>query len=316
MMLIVICFSSELEYRLGTITNYSMGIAAYTCFATAGIYLLLTVYLLLHRGKYIEHHKRTSMVVYTMVLTGCMVYQMIEPEVLLTSIGCTIIIVGIYINNENPDISELSRYHHEMVTGFATLVENRDDNTGGHIRRTSLYVELLAKELRKRDYYSDVLTKDYIQNLQMAAPMHDIGKISVPDAVLQKPGKLTDEEYAIMKKHTRKGGNIIKETFGNLENREYRDMAYDVAVYHHEKWNGKGYPEGLKETEIPLSARIMAIADVFDALSEKRCYREAMPLDQCFSIIEEGRGRDFEPVLVDVFLSVRDKVEQLHDSVV
>ena len=145
-----------------------------------------------------------------------------------------------------------------------------------------------------------------------AAPMHDIGKIAVPDVVLQKPGRLTSEEYEIIKKHTIDGGKIIEETFGNLGNNEYTEMAYNVAKYHHEKWNGKGYPEGLKEDEIPLCARIMAVADVFDAVSEKRCYREAMPLEKCFSIISEGSGQDFDPIIAEVFLDIKDKVKQIH----
>ena len=140
--------------------------------------------------------------------------------------------------------------------------------------------------------------------------MHDIGKISVPDVILQKPGRLTEEEFEIIKLHTVNGGKIIQETFGHLENEQYAQMAYEVARFHHEKWNGKGYPEGLKRKEIPLCARIMAIADVFDALSEKRCYKEAMPLDKCFEIIQDGSGQDFDPVLVEVFLDIKEKVMQ------
>ena len=149
----------------------------------------------------------------------------------------------------------------------------------------------------------------------MAAPMHDIGKVSVPDAILQKPGKLTDEEFEIMRQHAKNGGKIIKETFKNIENIEYTEMAYQVATYHHEKWNGKGYPTGMRETEIPLCARIMAVADVFDAVSEKRCYRDAMPMEECFHIIEEGSGRDFEPLIAEVFLGMKDKVIKAHDSI-
>ena len=149
----------------------------------------------------------------------------------------------------------------------------------------------------------------------MAAPMHDIGKISTPDAILQKPGKLTDEEYSIMKQHATKGSEIIKETFGKRDNSDFIDMAYDVARFHHEKWNGRGYPTGLKDTEIPLAARIMAVADVFDAVSQKRCYREAMPLDECFEIIKKGRGSDFDPVLVDIFLEEREKVEEVYKQI-
>ncbi len=143
--------------------------------------------------------------------------------------------------------------------------------------------------------------------------MHDIGKISIPDAVLQKPGKLTPEEFACMKEHTEKGGKIINETFGHLGDASYTKMAYRVAKYHHEKWNGTGYPKGLEGEEIPLCARIMAVADVFDAVSEKRCYRDAMPIDKCFEIIAEGSGRDFDPLIADTFLSIRKKVEQIHN---
>lgn len=210
---------------------------------------------------------------------------------------------------------QLAHSHNEMVMGFATLVENKDGSTGGHIKRTSTYVKLLAEELRNRGIYSEELTDEYLENLYRAAPMHDIGKIAVPDVVLQKPGKLTDEEFEIIKSHTLKGGEIIKETFGHLENEQYTHMAYEVARYHHEKWNGKGYPDGLKRKEIPLCARIMAIADVFDAVSEKRCYRDAMPLDQCFEIIADGSGQAFEPLLAEVFLDIREKVEFEHNRI-
>jgi len=211
--------------------------------------------------------------------------------------------------------TELKQFHKEMVMGFATLVENKDGSTGGHIKRTTTYVKLLAEELRNRGIYEEELTDEYLENLYRAAPMHDIGKIAVPDMVLQKPGKLTEEEFEIIKTHTVKGGTIIKETFGHLENEPYTQMAYEVARYHHEKWNGKGYPEGLKRKEIPLCARIMAIADVFDAVSEKRCYRDAMPLEQCFEIIADGSGQAFEPILVEVFLDIRNKVEVEHNRI-
>ena len=312
---VLVFFIDSLEYRIGKVTNYSMGISVYTCFAMVAIYTLFTIILFAGRWRYIESHKRASIALYLLTTVGVTVYQMCVPEALMTSLVPTIMILCVYMNQENPVISELSHYQHEMVMGFATLVEKRDDNTGGHIKRTSLYVELLAKELRRRGYYKNILTKDYINNLRMAAPMHDIGKISVPDAILQKPGKLTDEEFEEMKLHAPNGGRIIKETFGKMENVEYRDMAYQVAMYHHEKWNGRGYPKGLEEKEIPLCARIMAIADVFDAVSEKRCYRDAMPMDQCFEIIREGSGRDFEPQLVEVFLDIREEIEALHDSV-
>ena len=198
-----------------------------------------------------------------------------------------------------------------MVMGFATLVENRDGSTGGHIRRTTTYVKLLAEELQKRGMYKEQLTQDYIENLTIAAPMHDVGKIAIPDAILQKPGRLTDEEFAIMRTHTEKGGEIIKETVGHIGDGEYEKMAYEVARYHHEKWNGKGYPQGMAGEDIPLCARIMSVADVFDAVSAKRCYRDAMPLEQCFEIIEKGSGQDFDPDIAEVFLDMRERIGQV-----
>lgn len=312
--ILVVVNMPSLQYHSGELSNYSMGVSAYTCFAMAAVYISLSIFIFFKRWRYIERHKRSSVLTYLLVLAGIAAYQMIYPQSLVSSLCITVIILGAYINQENPAVAELTHYHNEMVMGFATLVENKDGSTGGHIKRSTMYVRLLAEELRKRGYYRQVLTKDYMKNLAMAAPMHDIGKISIPDVILQKPGKLSDEEFAVMKKHTENGGRIIQETFGNLGNEQYAVMAYQVARFHHEKWNGRGYPEGLSGKEIPLCARIMAVADVFDAVSEKRCYRDAMPLEKCFEIIREGRGTDFEPLLVDVFWDIRDRVEEIHNN--
>lgn len=306
----------SLRYEIGSVTNYSMGVSAYTCFIMAAIYLLFTIAAFFRRWNYIESHKRVGIFTYLFVMAAVTGFQMVFPEALITSIAVTVLILGVYMNLEDPAIRQLSRYHSETVMAFANLIENRDDSTGGHIKRTSMYVQLIAEELCDRGLYSNILTKDYITNLTKAAPMHDIGKISIPDAILQKPGKLTDEEFTIMKGHAPNGGKIIQETFKNLGSREYRKMAYEVARFHHEKWNGKGYPDGLNGKEIPLCARIMAVADVFDAVSEKRCYRDAMPLEKCFGIIEQGSGQDFDPIVAEVFLDIRDKVEAVHHSFV
>ncbi|MGN0106148.1 MAG: HD domain-containing phosphohydrolase [Hominilimicola sp.] len=312
--LIVIVHIGSLEYIEGTVTNYSMGVSAYTCFIMVGVYIVMTVATFFKRLNYIESDKRVSIFTYLIILVGVTGVQMTVPETLISCLAVTISIIGIYMNLENPALSKLSRYHSEMVMGFATLIESRDDSTGGHVKRTSTYVGLIAEELQKKSYYKNILTKDYITNLLKAAPMHDIGKISVPDAILQKPGKLTEEEFEIMKLHSANGGKIIQETFGKLGNEEYLKMAYEVARHHHEKWNGKGYPDGLKGKEIPLCARIMAVADVFDAVSEKRCYRDAMPMDKCFDIIRSGSGQDFDPLIADIFLDIRDKVEMVHND--
>lgn len=311
---VVVFFLRELEYRSGKLSNYSMGISAYTCFIMASFYILLTLVLVLRRWNYIQSHKRFNMVSCLVVLIGVTGYQMFFSDALISGIAAMMVILGAYMNQEDPAMKELLRYHEEMVMGFATLIENRDESTGGHVKRTTQYVKLLAEELRRRGYYREVLTKDYMRSLLMAAPMHDIGKIAVPDAVLQKPGKLTAEEFEQMKLHAVKGGEIIRQTFSRMDDRQYLETAYNIAMYHHEKWNGKGYPAGLKRKEIPLCARIMAIADVFDAVSQNRCYRKAMPLEQCFDIISEGSGQDFDPVLAEVFLDIRDQVNQVYSN--
>lgn len=307
--LVVVLSINSLEFRKGEISNYSMGWTAYTCFIMAGIYQLLTVIFCIRGFRNIRSEKRDGIVTYMIAEIAVTTIQMIFPETLISSIGVTTIVLGIYMNFEDNALKELSHYYCETVIGFANLVENRDNNTGGHIRRTAKYVELITEELKRKGIYKDILTRDYVDNLINAAPMHDIGKISVPDAVLQKPGKLTDEEFEIMKTHSAVGGRIIRETFGKFGNEEYCRIAYEVARYHHEKWNGKGYPEGLKSTEIPVCARIMAVADVFDAVSAKRCYRDAMPLNKCFDIIKNGIGTDFDPLVAQAFLDMRYKVE-------
>lgn len=313
--IVVVVNIGNLEFREGIYSNYSMGISAYTCFAMVGTYVLFTLIVFFKRWNYIESNKRISILTYLLAIGGIAVVQAIFPEILLSSVAVTLMVVGTYLNQEDPVLNEISRYHNEMVMSFATLMENKDGSTGGHIKRTTAYVKLLAEELCVRGYYKEILTKDYIQNLCQTAPMHDIGKIAVPDVILQKPGRLTEDEFDRIKLHALDGGRIIEETFGNLGNEEYTKMAYQVAKYHHEKWNGKGYPEGLKRREIPLCARIMAVADVFDAISEKRCYRDAMPLEQCFAIIAEGSGQDFDPVIAEVFINSKDKVVQIHKEI-
>ena len=199
------------------------------------------------------------------------------------------------------------------VIGMANLIENRDVDTGEHIKRTSQYVELIAHEAAKEGRYSYILNDDYIELLVKAAPMHDIGKIVVPDNILQKPGRLTSEEFEIMKTHATEGGRIVRDVLEGVEEKEYIQIAADVATYHHEKWNGKGYPKGLSEENIPLAARIMALADVFDALVSKRCYKEAFSFDEAMSIIEKDAGSHFDPILARVFLSNREKIEMILD---
>ena len=309
--IIVLWNLPTLEYRHGEAGYYSMGISVYTCYAMSALYILLIFVHVFRRWNSIESHKKTNLITYLLVVTGVTGYQMMVPDSLISSIATTMLLAGAYVNQENPAMKELTRYHDEMVMGFATLIESRDSSTGGHVKRTTQYVKLLAEGLKNRGYYAEILTKDYMKNLLKAAPMHDVGKIAVPDAILQKPGRLTPEEFELMKLHAQKGGEIIQESFSRMGNEEFLEMACEIARHHHEKWNGKGYPDGLKRKEIPLCARIMAIADVFDAVSADRCYRKALPLDTCFEIIQEGSGQDFDPILAEIFLDMRDEVEKI-----
>lgn len=223
----------------------------------------------------------------------------------------TIIVLIIQGNKRSFYHEQVSRMQSGMITFMAEVVENRDDNTGGHIRRTAEYVKFIAEELKRRGTYSDILTDRYISNMIVAAPLHDIGKIHIPDAVLNKPGKLTEEEFAVMKTHTAEGEKLLTRAKEDLGESEYLNMAVEMAAYHHERWDGKGYPRGISGEEIPLCARIMAVADVFDALTSKRCYKNAMPLEKAYAIIREDSGTHFDPAVTEAFFAVAEYIEAL-----
>lgn len=198
-----------------------------------------------------------------------------------------------------------------MVLGMATMVESRDNSTGGHIRRTSRVVEIFSDRLSGcLDEFG--ISEEFLQMVIKAAPMHDLGKIAVPDSVLQKQGKFTAEEYEIMKRHSAEGARIVNDILKGVESEEFVRVAVNVVHYHHEKWNGQGYPTGISGEEIPIEARIMALADVFDALVSKRCYKDAYSFDTAFGIIEESLGTQFDPELGRVFLMCRKELEQFY----
>ena len=206
---------------------------------------------------------------------------------------------------------EIRAIQQSIIENLASIIECRDSDSGQHVRRTSAYVELIAKELQKEETYAEILTDDYVDRLVRAAALHDIGKISVPDQILNKPGRLNREEFEIIKRHTTIGGNLIRESLRGVETEEDMDIAEQIALYHHEKWDGSGYPKQLQEEEIPLCARIMAIADVFDALISRRCYKEAYTTDEAFSIIKDSRERHFDPKITDIFLKNRAQIEKI-----
>ncbi len=202
--------------------------------------------------------------------------------------------------------------HDNLILGMATMVESRDNSTGGHIRRTSEGVRLLTAEIQADGAFA--LSKEFCRNLIKAAPMHDLGKIAVDDAVLRKPGRFTPEEFEKMKAHAAEGARIVHEILKGTDDPEFQRIAENVAHYHHERWDGSGYPEGLKGAEIPIEARIMAIADVYDALVSKRVYKESMPFDQANDIIMEGMGRHFDEQLLPYYLRARPKLEAYYSA--
>ncbi|MBP3594774.1 MAG: response regulator [Lachnospiraceae bacterium] len=206
----------------------------------------------------------------------------------------------------------ISQIQEQVIMGMATLIETRDNSTGKHVKNTMTYVKMIASELKARNIYSDILTEDYIMNVYKAAPLHDVGKIKISDAILRKPGRLTEEEYNAMKLHTVYGREIINEIIGGVEDPAYVKIAEDIAMYHHERWDGTGYPIGLKGEDIPLCARIMALADVFDALYEERCYKEPIrPVYKIMQTLKEGRGTQFDPLITDVFTSLEQEIKDL-----
>ncbi len=204
---------------------------------------------------------------------------------------------------------QMMQLQNNLIITMADIVENRDENTGGHIKRTAKYVEIIAVALKCDHLYTNILTDQYIADMIIAAPLHDIGKIHIPDSVLKKEGRYTEAEFHIMKSHTTAGKRLLLRAEKTLGYSSYLSVAVQMAGYHHEWWNGRGYPEGLKGQDIPLCARIMAVADVFDSLVSARCYKGSMTIDQAFDMIRMESGTHFDPTIAEAFLDARDEIE-------
>ncbi len=235
------------------------------------------------------------------------------PDILLSRVGKTIELdqyrhkLEEMVKEQAEKLMEntrrISLIQDSVIVGMANLIESRDGSTGKHVKNTQMYVRMIADELYERGLYPEELTPEYIEDLCKAAPLHDVGKIKIPDSILQKPGKLTPEEFDTMKQHTTYSRLIIKTIIGDVEDAHYVKIVEDIALYHHERWDGTGYPVGLAGEEIPLAARIMAVADVFDALYEERCYKPPVrPIERIMQIIADGRGTQFDPVIAGIFI--------------
>ena len=221
-----------------------------------------------------------------------------------------------YTTTLNAEVKEktesISEIQQKIVIGMANIIENRDNNTGGHVKRTSDVVTILIDEILKQGKFN--LDYEFTSDIVRAAPMHDLGKVSIDSTILCKPGRLDENEYAIMKSHSEKSCEMVNILLKGVEEEHFVNVAYNVARYHHERWDGKGYPEGLVGSMIPIEARIMAIADVYDALVSKRCYKEPMSFEKAKEIMCEGMGTQFDPNLKEIFLLSLSRLETYYKN--
>jgi len=199
-------------------------------------------------------------------------------------------------------VKEVSSSLIATIHALVKSTEPRDDDTGAHIERTARYCRLMAEKLREAGLFEDKVNEEFIENIGIAAPLHDIGKVGVPDSILLKPGRLTDDEYEKMKTHVVKGYGTLASVDSLHHENAFLRLGMEISRYHHEKWDGSGYMSELSHEDIPLSARIMALADVYDALRSKRVYKGAISHEKTVSIIKEGRENHFDPQLVDIFV--------------
>lgn len=209
---------------------------------------------------------------------------------------------------------EVISIQRDIIGSFASMIEARDGITGLHIKNTANLVKVLVNVMKNNPKYSGIITDEYAQMTAAAAHLHDIGKIAIPDRILQKEGKLTDEEFAIMKTHPVEGAKILENTIKGLESDAYYQIAHDMVLYHHEKYDGSGYPTGISGENIPLTARIMAVADVYDALRSKRHYKDGFSKEKSMAIMEESKGTHFDADIVTIFLEHIDEMEAVLDT--
>ena len=212
-------------------------------------------------------------------------------------------------------VREISSSQMATIYALIKLSESRDDDTGAHIERTASFCRLLAQKARSIAEYANAITDIFIETIYKASPLHDIGKVGIPDSILLKPGKLTEDEFTIMKSHVQIGYDTLSKIGQQYDKNDFLKMGMDIALYHHEKWNGSGYNKGLKGGTIPLSARIMALANVYDALRSKRVYKEAFSHEKSIEIMSSSKGSHFDPVLVDVFIRHQEEFKSLFESI-
>ena len=281
-------------------------------YAVSLLYLIAVFFILSKRFRY---RNQITIIASLIIILAGILPSLMDREVKTAYLGMTFMAIILYCYYDSltqKDMADglaaqnmrIKSMQHSTIIGVANLIESRDSNTGEHVKNTSNYVSMLVNAAKEKGVYPETIDDEFVELVVSAAPLHDIGKIAVPDHILRKPGKLTEEEFEQMKIHAAEGGRMIHQVMDGSTDEEYVQVAYDVAAYHHEKWNGKGYPMGLKGEEIPVSARIMAIADVYDALTMERVYKKAFPVEKALAIIEEDTGTHFDPVLAPIFVEL------------
>ncbi|MCR5462627.1 MAG: HD domain-containing protein [bacterium] len=282
------------------------------------VYLIVCMFIVGRRFK--KRDFSTILMILAILISGILPMAINKLNVAYLAIAVSSCLCYIYYNDlVQQDIKtelinnqeKMTSMQTHMISGLANVIENRDMDTGEHIVRTSMLVRMLSEYARIDGVYVEEIDDRFIDLIYTLAPMHDVGKIIIPDNILKKPGRLTDEEFETMKKHAEVGGDVVKEVLSGITDEQYLSFAADLSTYHHEWWNGLGYPKGLRCEEIPLCARIMAIADVYDALISERCYKKAMKPEDAFRIIEEESGTHFDPKLVKVFLNHKKEFKNI-----
>ncbi|MCR4790461.1 MAG: HD domain-containing protein [Treponemataceae bacterium] len=325
--LVIITPFTGFFYYIDENNFYHRGTYNYFCVAFyAAYFILITIMVIIYRKNFSKNAFLSflSFSVFPIVLQ---IIQMFFYGLSLVNVGLTIAILLIFLNmHMNLEYSfsatvkkvreqrkKIFTLEEQIIFSFSNLVESREIEDDDGAQRTSLYVSLLAQKAMDDGYYPGILSRDYVRSLIKASPMHDIGVITVSDSIMKKPGPLTESERKEMQKHTVEGGKIIKKILSGYDDEKTIQIAKEMAELHHERWDGKGYPYGLKGEAIPVSARIMAIADVYDALISNRCYKERVSSEEAFKIIEESAGQ-FDPILVKEFLEIKNEIQMVAPS--
>lgn len=300
----VLLFTDEI---ISCLRAYPLSFLLMPIFFWAGLRLTFT-----ELAIYVAFFSCTS-IIGTISLHGPFAEYSALTSLLLVQLYVVTQVVMIYIihtilTERKKEHRKLEQVQDVMIMTLASLADTRDQETGAHIARTKYYVKELSEELRRRNRFNETLTPSYIDDIVKSAPLHDIGKIGIPDSILLKPGKLTKAEFEIIKTHSKIGEHVLRNTVALLGEGSYLEHAVDIAATHHERWNGTGYPYGLKGDEIPLAGRIMAVADVYDALTMKRVYKASMPHKQAMEIMYSERGKHFDPIILDAFMAIGDRI--------